>query len=173
MNAEAIEIESKVDELLTILDRDIEHIQQSLSRLSEMRELVVKRDEVSLGKLLESIQTESDIYAANEQKRQAIRKTLADLLGFGIEQMTLSKLEQSLSMEKKAEVSWRKIKLRLLAGQLKKEHLSVAMLLTECARFNRLLLNGILGRANHNTVMYDSSGLSKQQSDTAFMSLNF
>jgi hypothetical protein len=171
MNAEAIEIESKVDELLTILDRDIEHIQQSLSRLSEMRELVVKRDEVSLGRLLESVQTESDIYAANEQRRQAIRKTLADLLG--IEQITLSKLEQSLSMEKKAEVSWRKTKLRLLASQLKKEHLSAAILLTECARFNRLLLNGILGRANHDTVMYDSSGLSKRQSDTAFMSLNF
>ena len=46
----------KVDELLAVLDKDIEHIQRSLSRLNELRRLVIKRDDTALGKLLESIQ---------------------------------------------------------------------------------------------------------------------
>ncbi len=173
MNAEMIEMESKVDELLSVLDKDIRHMRECLLRLNELRELVIKRDEVSLSKLLESIQAESEVYAANEQKRQAIRKDLADLLGYNVEQMTLSKLEETVSKKKRVEVSERKTTLRILASQLKKEHLSVALLLTECARFNKMLLNGILGQARHDTIMYDSNGLSSRQSGTAFMSLKF
>jgi len=54
----------KVDELLVILDKDTQQIQESLSRLNELRSLVIKRDDAALGKLLERIQYESDSYRA-------------------------------------------------------------------------------------------------------------
>ena len=60
MKTTTVEIEDKVDELLILLDRDIQHMQQNLSWLNELRVLVVKREETDLGKLLGSIQTESD-----------------------------------------------------------------------------------------------------------------
>ncbi len=163
----------KIGELLVVLDKDIEHIQETLSRLNELRSLVIKRDDVSLGKLLESIQAESDSYAANELKRQSIRKELAIAFGCNLEQMTLSRLEDELPEERKAQVTRRKTKLRSLTKELKREHLSVALLLSECARFNNLLLKSVFDLGKTGMVYYNSNGSTKRQTDTAFVNLQF
>ncbi|UCC22407.1 MAG: flagellar export chaperone FlgN [Planctomycetota bacterium] len=173
MTTTASEIGHKIDELLLCLDKDIEHVRESLSLLNELRRLVIKRDDASLGKLLESIQTESDVYKSQELKRQAIRRELAAALGCGPEKVTLSKLESVLTEQEKARVTQRKAKLKGLIKELKKEHLSTALLLSECARFNRLLLKSILNFGKTGTVYYDSNGSTKQQSDTAFVNLQF
>jgi len=47
MKSTATEIEAKVDELLSCLDKDSQHIQESLSQLNRLRSLVIKRDDVS------------------------------------------------------------------------------------------------------------------------------
>jgi uncharacterized coiled-coil protein SlyX len=173
MKATAIEIEGKVDELLVVLDKDIQHIQDSLSRLNELRSLVIRRDDAGLGKLLESIQSESDDYKIHELKRQSIRKELAIAFGCNLEQMTLSRLEAILAEEKKVQVAKRKKKLRSLTEELKKEHLSTALLLSECARFNSLLLKSIFGFGKAGMIIYSSDGSTKRQADTAFVNLRF
>lgn len=172
MKSAAIEIQSKVDELLSILDRDTEHIQESILRLNEMRELVIKRDDVSLNKLVESIRAESENYAVNEKQRQLIRKEIAAILGCGVEQMTLSRIEDILTGEKKSQVAQKKTKLRQLTRELRTEHLSTALLLSECARLNGLLLKSILN-LDKTAVCYNSSGSAEQRTDAAFMNLRF
>jgi len=164
---------NKIDELLVVLDKDIEHMQESLSRLSELRSLIVKHDDASLGGLLESIQAESDSYAANELKRLSIRKELAIAFDCNLEQMTLSRLEAALPEERKAQVTGRKAKLRSLTEELKKEHLGIALLLAECARFNNLLLKSIFDVEKTGVVYYSSNGSTSQQTDTAFVNLQF
>lgn len=171
MKATIISIEDKVDELLLVLDEDIQHIHQSLSRLNELRSLVIKRDDVALGKLLEFIRSDSEGYRNHELKRQSIRKELASALGCGLEQMTLSTLETSLPKEKKGQVAEKKAKLESLIKELKKEHLSTALLLSECARFNKMLLKGVFNLGNTRTVYYGSNGATKHQSDMAFVNL--
>jgi len=166
-------IENKIDELLSILDKDITHIQQSLSQLNELRSFVIKRDEIALGKLLQRISAQSDSYRSHELKRQSIRKELADSLGYNLEQMTLSALETHLPQEQKAQVAQRKSKLRTLMAELKKEHLSTALLLSECARFNNLLLKSIFDLGKAGLVSYDSNGATRRQTDTAFVNLKF
>jgi hypothetical protein len=173
MKATAIEIEDKVDELLAFLDEDSRHIQESLLKLNELRSLVIKRDNTALGKLLESIQTESDSYRSHELKRQSIRKDLANSLGCNLEQMTLSRLEANLPKEKKDQVTLRKTKLKSLINELKKEHLSTTLLLSECARFNNMLLKSIFDLGKTDVVYYDSNGATKRQTDTAFVNLQF
>ena len=105
MRTAEVEIEDKIDELLVVLGEDIRHIEESLLRLNELRGLVVKQDETSLGKLLESIQSESDSYRKNELRRQLIRKELAAAFGSSIKQMTLSRLEEVLQEEKKTKIA--------------------------------------------------------------------
>jgi hypothetical protein len=173
MKATAISIEDKVDELLLVLDEDIRHIQQSLSWLNELRSLVIKRDDIALGKLLELIQGESGRNLRHELKRQSIRKELASALGFSLAQMTLSTLEACLPKGKKEQVTEKKAKLKSLIKELKKEHLSTALLLSECARFNRMLLKGVFNLGNTRTIYYGSNGATKQQSDMAFVNLQF
>ena len=171
MKATSISIENKIDELLAVLDTDIRHIQQSLSYLNELRSSVIKRDDVALGKLLKLIRSRSDDYRSHESKRESVRKELAGALGCGFEQVTLSRLEAGLPEEKRGQVTRKKAELTSLIQELKKEHLSTALLLSECARINRALLKGIFNLGNSGTVYYGSNGAAKRQSDMAFVNL--
>ena len=171
MKTAAIEIENKIDQLLAVLQNDIEHLQKSLSRLNELRSLVIKRNDTALAKLLESIQADSDSYRTGELKRQMIRKELADALGCTLEQVTLSNLEAVCLKEKRTRIALIKAKLKPLINELKREHISTALLLSECARFNSLLLKSIFALGETETLTYSSSGATKQQADLAFLNL--
>ena len=171
MKAAVFGIEDKVDQLLACLDQDVQHMQQSLLQLNEMRRLVIKRDETALGKLLESIQAGAGCYRDHELNRKSIRKELADSLGCGIEEMTLSTLEVNLPEAKKNRIILMKTKLRSLSVELKKEYLSTTLLLSECARFNNLLLKGIFDLGKTESIHYNSNGETRRQIDTAFVNL--
>ncbi len=168
-----IEIEDKVSQLLGVLDRDAQYIMENLSRLDDLRGLVVKRDDVSLHKLLGSVQSESNSYRDNELKRQSLRKELAMAWGCSLKEMTLTKLEAELSGAKKTEVAERRSKLQKLAEKLKIEHLSTTMLLADCARFNSVLLKSILELGQAGTVIYSSKGSAERQANPAFVNFQF
>ena len=163
----------KIDELLVALEDDSRRVRQVLSRLDELRGLVIKRDEAALGKLLETIGAESDTYSANESKRQSIRKDLADALDCTVEDMTLSRLESMLSGEKRSQVAAKKAELKALTGNLKTEHLRTAMLLSDCARFNSVLLRSVLELGQTGAITYGSNGATKHQTDTVFVNMQF
>jgi hypothetical protein len=171
MEATSISIDDKIDELLAVLDTDIRHIQQNLSYLNELRSYVIKRDDASLSKLLELIRGRSDSYRSQELKRQSVREELADALGWSLEQVTLSALGSSLPKGKREQVTRKREQLSSLIQELKKEHLSTALLLSECARINRTLLKEIFNLGNSGTVYYGSNGAAKRQSDMAFVNL--
>ena len=171
MRVTEVAIQDKVDELLAVLDKDIQHIQQSLSWLNEIRGLVIKRDDAALSELLQTIRTEADSYAATESKRQLVRKELADALGFSVEQMTLSVLQTVLPEEKKVQVEDRKTKLRALIKELRKEHLSTALLLSDCARFNNQLLRALFELGEKGTVYYKPNGATKRRTDTTLVNM--
>ena len=171
MKAVAAPIENKVDKLLACLDQDVQYMQENLQQLNEMRRLVIKRDEAALGKLLESIQAGAGCHREHELNRKSIRKELADTMDCDIEQVTLSALQECLPKAKKNQVTQIKAKLRSLSAELKKEYLSTALLLTECARFNNLLLKGIFKLGETQSIYYDSNGETRRQIDTAFVNL--
>ena len=171
MKAATIEIEDKVNELLFALDGDIQYLRENLSRLNELRSQVVKRDEVSMRRLLETIKSESNSYKDNELKRQSLKEKLAIALDCSPKQMTLSRLEAELSEEKKHEVARRRIKLQTLVEKVKKEHLSTTMLLSDCARFNGVLLASVLELGQTGTSTYSPSGSVVRQTNSAFVNL--
>ncbi len=173
MRTIVVEIEDKVDELLVVLDRDIQYIQENMLRLDKLRGLVVKRDDAALEKLLASIESGSDSYRSNELKRKSLREELAIALDCNPEKMTLSRLEAELTGEKKAQVARRKALLRSLAEELKKKHLRTALLLSDCARFNSKLLRSVFELGKTGTVTYSSKGSKRRQTDTAFVNLRF
>ncbi len=168
-----IEIEDKINELLSILDKDIENTEKNMSRLNELRSLVIKRDEVNLGKLLESIRFESRGDTAQDLRRGSVRRELALALGCSIGEVTLSRLSNIVSQDKRAQIIQRRTRLLSLTEELKREHLSTVMLLSECARFNSLLLKNIFNISKSGTITYDSTGGTKRQTETAFMNLEF
>ena len=173
MKAATIEIEEKVDELLVCLKTDVRHIQESLSNLNELRSLVIKRDDAALERLLENIRAESNRYANHESTRQSMRKELAGILGCNFEQVTLSALKAYLPEAKREQVTQVQTELKALTRELKKEHFRTSLLLSECARFNSLLLRSVFDLGQTGAVYYNSNGATKRQMDTAFMNLQF
>lgn len=171
MKSAVISINDKIDKLLDCLDNDILHIEQNILQLNELRILVIKRDDAGLGRLLENIQKNSQSYSENELNRLSIRKELADIMECPYEQVTLSTLEAALSETESHRITERKTKLKSLIEKLKNEHLGTTMLLTECARFNNILLKNIFNFGKTEIISYDSKGETKRQTNTAFMNL--
>ena len=164
-------VQHKADELLATLDLDIEHIHRCLSELDELRAMVIRRDEKGLNVLLEGIRAGAAVYASNEQRRQSLRSEIAGFLGLEEKQLTLSCLGDFLSGERKAAVIEKRRQLLGLVEQLRKEHISAAVLLNDCARINALLLRGILEQTGSSLVCYDANGATKRADRTAFVNV--
>jgi len=163
----------KIKSLITVLDKDAENMKKNLTRLDELRTLLIKRDEGSLASLLAAIQSETISNTTNELKRLKIRQELADAFKCKIEHLTLSTLENLLPTELKTEIAQRKTRLQDLAASLKKEYLNTAMLLKECARINSALLRVIFDSGNRDSVVYNAKGSAKRQNNSAFVNMQF
>jgi hypothetical protein len=173
MNTVTIEIENKVSQFLDVIEKEIQRSRHVLLRLEQLRSLVIKRDDDGLGRILSEIKAESGSYKDNEIKRQLLRRDLASFFGCRMDQMTLTKLQENLSGEIKDQVTELKENMQIVTQKLRKEHLSTAMLLAECARFNRMLLKNIFEFSQRGTVTYSPNGQTQRQGSSAFMNIQF
>ena len=162
---DATAIEELVDEMLDCLDIDIEHIQQNLSYLNELRTLVIKRDDTGLKQILDNIHAKSESYKEHELMRQTIRKKIADILGCNITQVTMSMLETKLEVTKRNLVKVKKEQLKSLVEIFKREYTGTIVLVSECARFNRLLITSIFNLGKTGSVVYDANGTINKRRD--------
>ncbi|MHC4757120.1 MAG: hypothetical protein ACYTE8_00525 [Planctomycetota bacterium] len=159
----------KVAQMLFCLEKDIQHIQQILEHLDEIRALVLKRDENALKELLEELHFKTNEYSDQESQRNSFRKELAEAFNCDPQHITLSKLEEFLPEQLQAKVQEKKSELKILTDKLKKEHLNTVLLLAECARFNRLVFNKIFGCGKTSASTYNSSGNANKQGGKNFM----
>ena len=166
-------IEDKVDEFLNVLDRDVQQLQRNLSWLDEMRALVIKHDDLALQELLESVQSQAGSYKDNEFKRQSLREELAILFNCDATKITLSGLELELSGGKKTQIAQMKAKLQTLTKEFREEQLRTTMLLSDCSRFNSLLLENVLELGGTREITYNHSGFAERNRDTGFVNIQF
>jgi hypothetical protein len=166
-------IEQYAEQLLAVLDRDIENLQDNITRLNELRCLVIRQDIEVLNRLLEHIRAESNAAQSNERSRQMLREKLAALAGCDPKEMTLTRIESQVSDDKRPAVAARKNKLRTLTELLKKEYAGTQTLLVDCARFNRLLLKNIFAVGQNENVTYKQTGGTERQTGTVFMDMQF
>lgn len=164
-------VETKVEQLLAVLDEDIRHLETTLSQLDALRGLLIKRDDAALDRLLGEIRGRTEAYAANEQIRQRLRADLALMLGGDTGRFTLSKLQSKLPEPHRAAVASRREKLRSLVAELKREYTLTSLLVSDCARFNRTLLRTLFGTGRQTGVIYSPSGDARQQMNATLMSL--
>ena len=159
-------------ELLSVLERDVEHVEWSILKLNELRGFVIKRDEKGLTGLLEDIKNESLEYGANEQKRLDIRRQVADALNCPPETITVSVLKTRVAEQLKTQFSDSQKKLKILLEHLRREYVTTAILLADCSRINSLLLKAVFERGRVNLVCYDSAGATARGNEAAFMSMH-
>lgn len=164
-------VETRVEQLLAVLDEDIRHLETTLSQLDALRGLLIKRDDAALDRLLGEIRGRTEAYAANERMRQMLRADLALMLGGDTGRFTLSKLQSKLPEPQRTAVASRHEKLGLLIAELKREYTLTAFLVSDCARFNRTLIRTLFGTGRQTGVIYSPSGEARQQMNATLMSL--
>jgi len=167
------EILPEINEFLVCLDKDIAHLEEVLLRLDAMRTFVIKRDDVSLGELLEGIRSKSEEYQRQEARRELVLAGLAESLGFGLKELTLSGLVSFFEGDVSVEVAKRHERLIGLIVSVRKEYRRTSLLLLECARFNRELLQSILELGKHEGSTYGSDGSAKAALGNGFFDFRF
>ena len=167
------EVEARVAALLSVLDEDIRHVEATLLRLDRLRGLLIKRDDGALEVLLEEIRQEGETYGTTERRRQEIRRDLAADLGCEERDLTLSVLLTRLTKDRRAAMEERQTRLKTLIGRLKREHTLTTLLITDCARFNRALLQVFFGPAVKTGTMYSPAGVAKHATGTALLNMQF
>jgi hypothetical protein len=171
MKIPAFEFEDRVRQLLAVLDTDIENIQLTMDMLNDLRGFVIKRDDKALEQMLASLHSHPNRFKDNELRRTQLRQELAMAIGAEPKETNLSAIERHLSGELKRQVREKKLKLKLLTSMMRKEHISTANLLADCARFNGMLLKCILDAGQAKTITYSPQGLSERQSSSAIMNM--
>ena len=164
---------AKVDALLTVLDEDIRHTETSLSLLDALRGLLIKRDDVGLERLLNDLRREAEGHLTNERRREDLRHALADEMGCGSQDVTLSALKRMLSGERQTAVAERQSRLKSLAIELKREYALTTVLVADCARFNRSLTRMFFGLDGKGMMTYSASGTARPQAGAAMVNLHF
>lgn len=170
MKTLSLEFDNYIDPLIEVLERDMEHIECSIEVLDQLRGMVIKRDDKSLNLLLEKVRIKTNKYATVENRRQTIRKELARIWGCDVSEMTLTKMIGILSPHRSKQMQETKNKLESLLERFKAEHLSTFKLLTECSRFNEVMLSALLnGKRDEST--YNRQGSMKWQSKQNIVNL--
>lgn len=165
--------EARVAALLDVLDEDIRHVEASLVRLDTLRGLLIKRDEEALGKLLEEIRGQGEAYVATEGRRQELRQSLANDLGWKEKELTLTNLLTQVTGDLRTALVERQTRLKSLIIRLKREHTLTALLILDCRRFNRALLQVFLGPAGKAGTTYSPTGTVKHPTGTMLLNMRF
>jgi hypothetical protein len=171
MNTMTTQLQEKVDELLLVLQKDLEHIERSIVELDELRAFVIKRDDSGLNRLLEQIRSRSQEYEANQKLREELRQQVAKILDWPVGEVRLGRLVQEVSAEQKVNVRQMRERLGGMISRLQREHTSTIILLSELSRFNSILLNTILETGRVCGVTYNARGDASRSGDVAFMNL--
>jgi len=156
--------------LLEVLDEDIRHLEQTLSSLDALRSLLIKRREADLEELLGAIRRQAEAYRPNEQKRRQLRQDLAADLGCDPGAVTLSRLQGELTEPLRTALAQRQVRLRSLAARLKQEYTLTVLLLRDCSRLNRSLLQALCGTAGRGGATYTPSGAARPPVAATLMS---
>ena len=67
----------------------------------------------------------------------------------------------------------RQTRLKELTGALKREYTLTSMLLADCARFNRSLMNIFFGTGGKGQMTYGANGASKRQAGHSLVNIHF
>jgi flagellar biosynthesis/type III secretory pathway chaperone len=166
----SVDIQPLIRSLIQTLDIDIVQIRHSLTLLESLRVLVIKRDESGLSALLSEVRQQNRSNGRCENQRQVLRERLGAMLGYERGSMTLSHLLGHVSGPLHDEVSQKRAQLQHLLEQLQEQWELTHVLLRDCARLNRRLLNAIFSQTGSST--YGPGGLRQTLAQTHVVNMN-
>lgn len=153
------------DELLPVLDEGIALLDLRRSQLEAVSCAVIGRDDTALEPLIGRIEQARQSQARADLKLKALCRNLAESLGQGRQKVRLAELIDKLPEPQRLAIDCRRQQISLQAQRFRKQHLETAVLLSECARVNRLLLEALLP-GSETVTTYEKGGAAMWRSGT-------
>lgn len=157
-----------LETLRGLLDEEIALLDLRRSQLSSLCGAIVDRDEDAVERLLEQIEQAQQLQTTTDGKLRDVRGRLADVLGWESGEVRLSALILHLPAERQPDLIERRERIIRRAEALQLEHLRTVVLLSECARINRLLLASLCPETEGVTT-YSAAGADDWRGDAGVL----
>ena len=157
-----------LESLDALLEEEISLLQERRKHLETLSDVLVRRDDESMERLLEEMERAQDRQAQTDLRLRGVREALAESLGTDAREMTLSVLIGELPLPLGEALDRRRKQILLLAGDLRHRHLQATMLLAESARINRMLLESLFP-SSESVTTYSTGGADSWRPDTGLV----
>jgi len=152
-----------IDELTGRLDEVIALLADRIDQLKRLGPSMARRDQQSTEAILDEIEITQNTQEQTDLALGYVRHKLGVVLGIEKTQLKLSGLIKILSPDNAEIIRVRREKIIELAEVLRLENLKAAVVLSECAHMNHLLMQSLMPR-NSEVTTYGSSGAESWQS---------
>jgi len=159
-----------VEPLHEALDEEIAALNLRRSQLALLREAILARDDEAVGRLLGQLEQAQVLQSRLELRLQSIREALAEQLDLSVDAATLSGLIGRLGPQAARRLDLCRRQVVHLVKALQRQHLELAILLHECARINRLMLEQFL-RGAQPVATYGAGGHSVRHDHRGMMDM--
>jgi len=164
----ASDVDARVSDLLTVLDEEIRLLDLRRSQLEALSVAIVERDDDRLEVQLDEIQQTAALQADVDVRLENVRRGLAGDLAMPPEQLKLHVLADLFEGRRRAEIESRRRRIIDLAERLQRQHMHTSVLLSECARVNRLLLDALFPQGK-GVDTYGSDGQERWRPETGMI----
>jgi len=163
------EVRARTARLLEALDGEIVLLARRQEQMAALSEAIVQRDEGRLEALLAEVAGTLSAQAEADERVRALQAELARRLGCPPETARLGLLAERVGGREGSEMQSRRDRIVELADGLRRQHLRTSVLLTECARVNRRMLETLCPAAR-GVSTYDSGGREHWRPETGRVS---
>lgn len=157
-------------EFLPFLDRQIEYLEQAKKLFDEFRAALIRRDIEELEEVRQHLEAKEAQRQELDRQTESCRRCLAAALNCGPEDVCISRLCRAADPPTARELQKRQRRARDLAAEVKTVHLATELLLRECARINRRMLETITGQPTPSSI-YDARGRAAWKPATGLMNM--
>ena len=154
----------QMERLTSLLGQEEALLSLRRSQLDSLCAAIVDRDDDAVERLLEQVEQAQQLHANTDEKLNALRRELAEQLACPIERVRVSALIDELDSPEREALARQRDRIVELAEALQLQHLRTVMLLSECARINRLLLESLFPKSE-GVLTYTASGQDPWQPD--------
>ena len=168
MIAETAATGALFDELLAVLDQEIDLLRRRDAQLAGMSAAICQRDEERLEALLEDLERSQQRQAAADENLKALLTSLGQAVHCPTEHLKLAALAAALPDQQRLALDCRRQEIILLTEKVCQKQLETMMVLSECARINRLLLSALFPDSEA-TMTYGVGGPEVWRPDTGLV----
>ncbi len=162
------ELSDLAGELIDLLDEELRLLECRRDQLKRLSAAITDRDDELLEQLLREMEQTIRAQGDTDLRLEALRATLAGALGCSPAELRLSRVVETLDGQQRLALEYRRRRIVLLAEELRREHLQATLVLSESARINRALLEGLFPTSAEITT-YARDGAQPWRSDTGLV----